>query len=601
MEKQFVKRSKRIFALVIALSMLLSLTACGSGEYDPYGKQGHTEERQKVDHPGKTSSSSAGKPSASADISRYFSDGAIREKRVQPKGNGQDTVTILVFMNGSNLESDDAEATSDLSEMVAAGSSDKVNIIVQTMGTKKWDKKFGIASDRSQIYKVNGDGLTLLKDDIGQKDCTAEKTLSDFIIWGAQNYPADRYILLFWDHGGGPVYGFGYDEWVNDEDAALTIDEMQRALKTAGVYFDFVGMDCCLMSCLEVCCAFYDYCDYMVLSEDFESSLGWSYTNWLRTLYQNTSIPTVDLGKIISDDMVSANEDDTTDGDNSIMAVIDMSMLKVLYTAWTDFAYDTESALLGNNYSRSIRRNVGGRVLPALAKKERPWNWNFVGKDDDEEDDATMAEYFVTDIMEVASSINSEKSGALSAAINAALVYVKSTKSNAGLTGIAVSLPYGDAEYYQSLQEIFTGIGLDDTYVDWLEKFVSSNAVTGSGSHDSWDEYWDGWDNYDEEYDWDDWDYADDSYGDDWWDGFGWDSWDFDDSWNQWYDDDDWDDDGDYHGDHWYYEEDYRHDEEWYGGHWGGHHGYYDDYDDDYDYYDDYEDYDEDDSFGWFW
>ena len=49
-------------------------------------------------------------------------------------------------------------------------------------------------------------------DDLGQLDCTAEESLRDFIIWGVQNYPADRYILHFWDHGGGPVYGLNADE-----------------------------------------------------------------------------------------------------------------------------------------------------------------------------------------------------------------------------------------------------------------------------------------------------------------------------------------------------------------------------------------------------
>ena len=121
------------------------------------------------------------------------------------------TTTVLVYMNGSNLESEDGEATIDLNEMVAAGTSDKVNVLVQTMGTKKWDKTFGISGKRTQRYKVSGKGLALVDDSLGQLDTTKASTLQDFISWGAANYPADRYILLFWNHGGGPVYGFGYD------------------------------------------------------------------------------------------------------------------------------------------------------------------------------------------------------------------------------------------------------------------------------------------------------------------------------------------------------------------------------------------------------
>lgn len=569
------KYKVRLLAGLLSILMVLGMTGCDLFD------------EEEEEHDNRHGNDTVTVNTTASRIGTFLPDGAVREKKVKLKGDGTDTVTILVYMNGSNLESDDYEATTDLSEIVAAGSSDKVNILVETLGTKKWDNKYGIAADRSQIYKVNGNGLSLVKDDLGQLDCTAEESLRDFIIWGVQNYPADRYILQFWNHGGGPVYGFGYDEWVKDEDAALTIDEMQRALKAAGVYFDFVGMDCCLMSCMEVCCAFYDYCDYMILSEDFESGLGWNYTNWVKTLYQNPSIPTTDLGKIICDDMVSANEKDTRDGDRSIMAIIDQSMLKVLYTAWTDFAYENESKLLGKNYSRSVKRGIGGRVLPALAKKARPngWNWDFFGYGDaDEADETSMAEYFVTDIMEVAGSISSDKSDALSAAINATLVYVKSTASDAGLTGIAVSLPYGDSDYYKTMKQIFTNIGLDSTYIEWLGKFVSASGASDTYDHDSWDDSWDGWDDYEDDYDWEDWDYSDDSYGGSWWDIFGWDDWDYEDSWNEWYDDDDWDDDCNYHGNNWFYGDDYWYEDDWYGD------GNRDD-----DYYDD------DDDGWWFW
>ena len=51
----------------------------------------------------------------------------------------------------------------------------------------------------------------------------------------------------------------------------------------------------------------YNYCDYMILSEDFESGYGWSYTGWLNALSENTSISSEELGKIIVDDMIADN------------------------------------------------------------------------------------------------------------------------------------------------------------------------------------------------------------------------------------------------------------------------------------------------------
>ncbi|MBO4266826.1 MAG: hypothetical protein J5910_06505 [Lachnospiraceae bacterium] len=32
-----------------------------------------------------------------------------------------------------------------------------------------------------------------------------EKTLENFVSWSTENYPADRYMLILWDHGGRTV------------------------------------------------------------------------------------------------------------------------------------------------------------------------------------------------------------------------------------------------------------------------------------------------------------------------------------------------------------------------------------------------------------
>ena len=429
--------------------------------------------------------------------------GAVREKNVELTKNAENDVTVLVYMNGSNLESESGEASDDLKEMINAGSSDNVNVVVQTMGTKKW-QKLGIASDRSQIYEVNGDGLNLVKDDLGQLDCTDPSSLSSFISWGAENYPADRYILLFWDHGSGPVYGFGYDEF--NTDGTLSTDEIQTALKDGGVYFDFIGMDCCIMSSIEVGCAFYNYCDYAILSEDFESGLGWYYTDWLAQLMEDTSISTPNLSKVIIDDMVAKNENNS-DGSSSILACIDESMMKVLFQAWTDFAYANEDSLLNNNYSQQELSPRASSARPYTDIFDNWWDSNGV----------TLEEYYVTDIMAVAQNIESDESQALSSALSQALVYVNATSDDSTLTGLSVTLPYGDYNYYEDLKTVFTNLGIDSTYITWLEKFVTSSSASSYYDYNDWEDSWSGWDDYQDTYDWDDW-YAMDEYDNNYWD-----------------------------------------------------------------------------------
>ena len=451
-------------------------------------------------------------PTTVAGTEAAFTEEMVKEKQSTLKGDGTDTVTVLVYMNGSDLESEGSAATEDLCEMLAANISPQVNVLVETAGTKSWSKRLGIASDHTQRYKVESGQLVLVDDSLGQLDCTAPDTLADFITWGAAHYPANRYILIFWDHGAGPVYGFGYDEH-QAEESVLTIDEMQAAIRQSGVYFDIIGMDCCIMSSLELCCAMYNYCDYMVLSEDFESGYGWSYTGWLNALSTNTSISSEELGKIIVDDMIADNE--KNDEGSSTLALIDESYMKVLYTAWVDFAYANERALLGENYSMHVK---GGRRAHPILQQKGLFDLLF-----DDDGNYAMSDYYITDIMAVAQNIESKETEALSSAVNLAVSYFNCTEDEVGMTGLSVTLPYGDAEFYDTLCPVFTGAGIDADYVTWLGKFVDADGFNDYYDYETWyEDDWDGWDEYDDDWDWLDWLFMDDE---DYWADDSWDDW----------------------------------------------------------------------------
>lgn len=430
---------------------------------------------------------SAGSPDGQVSASEL-----VREKRVKLKNDGTDTVTVLIYMNGSDLESESGEATDDLTEMVRAQKSGRVKALIETLGTRKWNKRYGISATHAQRYLLTDRGLTLVDDTLGQLDTTVPSTLADFIRWGAANYPADRYILILWDHGGGAVYGFGYDEYQPYE-STLTIDEIQLALKNGGVYFDLIGMDCCLMSSLEVCCALYDYCDYTLLSEDFEPGCGWAYTGWFTALAKDPAIPTQTLASIVIDDTVAACEKDLAKNGGATLALIDEAYIALLYPAWVDFAYDSEEALLNKNYSQ-LRMSDGGRVHPRL----RAVGWYTGGN-------GSLEDYCVTDILSVAMNVSSDKSDALCAAFRAAVVAFGATSDETTLTGLSVTLPYGDEAFYNELKRVFRNAGIDADYIEWLGKFVT--VESSAGYFDFGDAYdWDGWDAYYGDFDWGGWD-----------------------------------------------------------------------------------------------
>jgi len=52
-----------------------------------------------------------------------------------------------------------------------------------------------------------------------------------------------------WDHGGGSITGFGYDE-INSK-TSMTLDKINSALKLGGCKFDYVGFAACLMATYE--------------------------------------------------------------------------------------------------------------------------------------------------------------------------------------------------------------------------------------------------------------------------------------------------------------------------------------------------------------
>ena len=441
-------------------------------------------------------------------------------------------VTILVYMNGSDLESYGGAATADISEMLGSGVGKNANVVIETVGTREW-QDFGIASDRAQRYAVEDGKLTLVDDSLDQLDATAPETLSGFLSWGKANYPADRYFLVLWDHGAGPVYGFGYDEFQSEE-SALTLDEMKQALdEKSDIHFDFIGMDCCIMGSLETCAVLAPYCDYAVLSEDFEPGIGWHYEKWMSALEANPEIGTAELGRIIVDDMVDAAASDEENGD-AVLALIDESKVPALYGAWEEFAYANSDALLSEDISRKLEWNPTFESDKAIhvdmdsldevwffdngydcdwdcgdcdfygydEQVDKGWFYTVpfaafgidhdygdyydYGCDDDDWDSfwedwaydgsyVTMTDYFVTDL-DAAAAVGNETSNALKEALDDAIVYCKSTDGDADLCGLGITLPYGDGEFYDALEGVFAKCGFDAHYIEWLEAFTGVAA-----------------------------------------------------------------------------------------------------------------------------
>ncbi len=451
-----------LFCLLLTLSVLCLLTACDDEELEGFfDEEEETEEAEET-----------------AGEKRTFAG-------IEPVSAGTDakSATIMIYMNGSDLETKAGEATRDISEMLSSGVGGKVNVIIQTMGTREWHD-YGISSETAQTWRIQDGKLELIRDQLGQLDCTKKETLSEFIGFCAREYPADRYLFSFWDHGGGPVYGFGYDEWQGEEES-LTLAEMAGAFsENPDIRFDIIGMDCCIMADLETCLAFAPYCKYTLLSEDFESELGWNYRDWMEKLEENPGISTPVLGKYIVDGIIESNENSMW-GDSSCLGLFNESAVAGLFSAWKSYAYRNEDALLNRNYSR-MHRARGRR------RGEYFDDWGMDGSN------VTLSDYYISDVLAIVENVDSTSGEAenLKAALKASVAYYGHTSDKNELTGMAVSLPYGDSEFYSRLKSVYGELGIDQEYIDWLGQFVSSPGYDNYADYGEFEDSWEGWGAY---------------------------------------------------------------------------------------------------------
>lgn len=154
---------KKLFAILI---ILMTISLCGCDD---------TWE----DEPAETEI-------AEDEIKETAGDGKENDKTIDAEPVSVDSdarsATIMVYMNGSDLETQAGEATTDIAEMIDSGIGENVNVIIQTMGTKRWHD-YDISSQTSQIYRVNKGELELIEDDLGQLDCTALIQILCLIFW----------------------------------------------------------------------------------------------------------------------------------------------------------------------------------------------------------------------------------------------------------------------------------------------------------------------------------------------------------------------------------------------------------------------------------
>ena len=342
--------------------------------------------------------------------------------------------------------------------MIESGIGDNVTVVLQTGGTKEWHNN-KVTGGETQRFVIRNKEITE-KENLGRTSMVDKSSVSDFITWAAGNCPADRYSLIFWNHGGGSVSGAAFDE--NYDNDSLTLDEMYSAFSL--VYdlidgetpFEVVGFDTCLMATIDTAYAFSDIAKYLVASEELEPGCGWNYTGWLQALADNTSVDGAELGKAICDTFYEACVENEV-ADEVTLSVTDLSKFPALLAAYDNLGKESLALACENP-----------RFLSKLGR-EAARAENYGGNNDDE-GYTNMVD--LGHLVRNATNLLPESSADLLEALDDCIVYRISGEYRSEATGLSCYYSYNGDE--DDLSGYYT-VGASEAF-----KHLYTYAVYGS-------------------------------------------------------------------------------------------------------------------------
>ena len=298
--------------------------------------------------------------------------------------------TIAIYMAGDNdLNS---FCWRDLAELKTVGSSDALNIVVQidTMRAKL---------TRRYLVTKKGTRQKDVVETIKETDTGDPKVASAFFAWAIRNYPAERYLVGFWNHGSGidetDIYAgtrargaavsrakarvaashpvrralfsttrqqilgrrtraIAYDDSAKDFlDNKELATVLANTAAAAGHPVDLLGLDACLMAMVELAYEMRDNAGVIVASQQLEPGDGWPYNKVAGAIAANPAITARDLASRIVREYVASYTDDSV-----TQSAVDTSAVAALAKSVSELADALIAGLDDATLYRAIDRSI---------------------------------------------------------------------------------------------------------------------------------------------------------------------------------------------------------------------------------------------------
>ena len=374
---------------------------------------------------------------------------AVSESPAKEAGS----TTLMVYMIGSDLESKSGAGSEDLEEMLTSGVDlSRTKVLICTGGTKQWHTE---STDAESIHFLHMTESGFEKVYSRQPASMGDHdTFAEFLNYCYENYRSDEYALVLWDHGNGPLIGYGKDTLYRND--SLTLPEMRAALEATPFSgeskLSWVGFDACLMSSAELACIWADHADYLIASQETEPVFGWNYA-FLSDLGKTG---TMEFAETVTSGYLETCEayydERGFDGRDTTLACLDLSHAEELRTA-LEALFSAASKDLGEKYDAFAEKRANTRALGRTS---------------------TGSEYDIVDLLSLVRSMSEfypEESAAVERAIGDTVV-VNSCNAEQ-LCGLSLYYPFFNKYYYTAQwEEMYGEIGVFPEYYGYIRGFA---------------------------------------------------------------------------------------------------------------------------------
>lgn len=239
--------------------------------------------------------------------------------------------TILVYLNAAN---DLFQfSTLNVNQMERVAGNPDVRFVLQ------WKQSRNVFSqstfDGTRRYLVQPDDTEQVRSKLVQDmgtgvDMGRPQTLKDFIAWAKANYPAQRYVMIVWNHGNGWRRGVegravSYDD---ETGSSIQIWELDQAF--AGQTFDMLAWDASLMQMMEVAYEVRTRAPLVIGSEESPPGEGYPYDKIFKAFRDTPDADARTLSKAFVDGMLGVPEYESR---KITQSVVDTAKLPALATS----------------------------------------------------------------------------------------------------------------------------------------------------------------------------------------------------------------------------------------------------------------------------